>query len=50
VSCAKTSEPIDMQFEMLSRLGPRIITWHVDAHTGRGTFGVVLLVEKHGKA
>jgi len=41
VSCAKTAEPIEMQFGMLSRIAPgTCITWDVDGPTGRGTFGV----------
>jgi len=41
VSCAKTAEPIEMQFGTLSRVGPEHVLYgDVDAPTGRGTFGV----------
>ena len=35
---AKTSEPIDVQFEMLSRLGPRNITWSCRCPHRKGHF------------
>jgi len=42
VSCAKTAEPIEMQFGMLSRwVQGTSITWDVDAPMhGKGTIGV----------
>ena len=41
MSCAKTAEPIEMQFGTLSRVDPEHVLYgDVDAPTGRGTFGV----------
>jgi len=39
------AEPIEMQFGMLSRVGPGkiqeyVLHWNVDATMGRGSFGV----------
>jgi len=42
VRSAKTAEPIEMQFEMLSRVGPGSHDGSVDVPTGSGTFGVSL--------
>jgi len=50
VRCAKTVEPIEMQFGMLSRVGPRNITWGVAVPTGRDIFGSVRSIEKNCKA
>jgi len=48
VSCAKTAEPIEMQFGMLSRVGPEHVLYgDVHALTGRGTFGGLWPIEKH---
>jgi len=48
VSCAKTAEPIKMQFGTLS--GEHVLHWGVDAFRGRGTFGVVRPIKTHRKA
>jgi len=44
MSCAKTAEPIEMQFGILSRVGPRnrehALHAVVDVRTARDTFGV----------
>jgi len=51
MSCAKTAEPVAMQFGILSRVGPgNIYYMGVDAPTGRSTFGGVGPIEKHCKA
>ena len=40
MSCAKTAEPIEMPFGMLSLVDPRNYAqdWNADATTGRSTF------------
>jgi len=42
VSCAKTAEPIEMEFGMLSRVGPVNMYYmgNVNAAMGSGAFGV----------
>jgi len=52
VSCTKTAELIEMQFGMLTRVGPGSHVLHggVDGPAGRSIFGGVLLIEKHYKA
>jgi len=51
VSCDKTAELIEMQFGMLSLVGPgTCITWDVDASTGRAllrVFGQLKNTVKH---
>ena len=44
--CAKIAKPIEMQFGMMSQVGP---SWGVVAPTGRGTFEV-WPIEKHCRA
>jgi len=47
MSCAKTAEPIKMQFAVLSQVCPgTCITWSVDAPTGRDTFWAVWPINK----
>ena len=53
MSCAKTAEPIEMQFGMLSRVGPgnHELYEGADAPTKRGTFGMsgrLKSIVKHG--
>jgi len=57
MSCAIMAEPVEMQFEMLSQLGPgnvlaqeTCVTWRVDAAAGISTFEGVWPIEKHCKA
>jgi len=51
VSCAKTAEPIKMQFGMLGRVGlETCITWSVNAAMEMGIFGGVWLIKKQCKA
>ena len=50
VSCAKTAEPIKLQFAMLSWVGPENIhalRGNVDAPHGKGHFWVVWPIVKH---
>ena len=48
VSCAKTAEPIEMQFGTLRRVGPgNIITWEME---GNGQFCGVWPIVKHCNA
>ena len=51
MSCAKTVELTEMQFQMLSRVSPRnILHAVVDASTRRGTFKGMWPSEKYSKA
>jgi len=47
VSCANEVEPTEIQFGMLSQVGPgnHILDWGADALTGSGTFGGVCMAE-----
>jgi len=52
VSCAKTADPIEMPYGMLSRVDPRndVLDEGADAETGRGTFrGVTGPLQRLGK-
>jgi len=50
LSCAKTAETIEIQFRMLSWVGPEdVLHGDVAAFIGRGTCGDVWLTAKHCK-
>ena len=51
VSCAKTAEPIKMQFGMLGRVGPgNVYYMECKCPHGNGHFGGVWLIKKQCKA
>jgi len=55
MSCALTAEPIEMQFGMLSQVGPgNVLHGDVDAFTGGiyipSSFGSIWQIEEHCKA
>jgi len=51
VSCAKTAEPTEMQFGVLSEMGPGTsVTLQCRSPPGKGHFWGVWPIEKHCKA
>ena len=50
MSCAKTAEPIEMQFGMMSQMSPGNVLHGVQMPHRKGHFWGVWLIEEHCKA